>query len=587
LTAVSPKGFNRLLNTVLRIEFRPYRRSLAFASALSATAALFEVAIVYLIATLGTAVLSGSERAVTLALGLTATRRQLALTILIAIVLRGVLDLVNVQVQQRAQMRYEHRNRTGLLRGFLAARWDVQQAQESTDVHNAINTFLYQAKFAFQQVITTVNAGVSFTVMLAGSLAIGGLSVFLIIGSTVVLAIAFRPLVRSAHRAGSATRAAQRGFTRSMIETISMAREIRVFGIDEQIEERNERASFALASANKQAGLASSRLSSVYSTAVYLVAGVGLALVTYLNLANPAEFVAVVLLLYRGLNYGRGLQSGYQSLVGAMPAIEALQEKRAEFAEGRMVGGTEAFEGPLVEVRLEGVGYRYGETPALDGVDLVIRHGDSIGVVGPSGSGKSTLVQLLLGLRSPTEGRITVNDEDLARIDPHSWFGHSVLVPQEANLFNDTVLANVICFRPDITEQAATQALRDAHVLDDLLNLPDGLDTVVGEAGGRLSGGQRQRLCIARALAGAPEVLILDEPTSALDLISEEGIRATLESLRGKITLIVIAHRLSTLRSCDQVVVLKDGSIEAIGDRSELEADSDFFAEVMRLSRLA
>ena len=170
-------------------------------------------------------------------------------------------------------------------------------------------------------------------------------------------------------------------------------------------------------------------------------------------------------------------------------------------------------------------------------------------------------------------------------MDPDSWFGHVVLVPQEARLANVTVLENVLWFRQGLTRDDAVSALRAAHVYDEITQLPEGLDTIVGEQGGRLSGGQRQRVCIARALAGSPDVMILDEPTSALDLVSEERIRETLASLRDKVTLVIVAHRLSTLRICNDVVVLRNGEIEAFGPRSELEAN-EFFAEAVRLSKL-
>jgi ABC-type multidrug transport system fused ATPase/permease subunit len=160
------------------------------------------------------------------------------------------------------------------------------------------------------------------------------------------------------------------------------------------------------------------------------------------------------------------------------------------------------------------------------------------------------------------------------------------LVPQDAHLFDRSVSDNIVCFREGIGPDRVVEAARAAHVLDEIEARPEGFDTWIGAGGGRFSGGQRQRLCIARALAGRPSLLVLDEPTSALDLASEEAIRSTLEGLKGRVTLVIIAHRMSTLRICDRVIVVEKGRIEAMGSRADLERDNAYYAEALRLAKL-
>ena len=232
---------------------------------------------------------------------------------------------------------------------------------------------------------------------------------------------------------------------------------------------------------------------------------------------------------------------------------------------------------------LESVSYTYaGERePVLLGVDLTIGRGESVGIVGSSGAGKSTLVDVLLGLLTPTAGRITVDGRDI-RSALRSWQRHIGYVPQEPFLLDDTLRRNVAFGIADaeIDDRRVESALRLAQLADFVTTLPDRLDTLLGERGTRLSGGQRQRVAIARALYHEPEVLVFDEATSALDSPTERELIAALEALHGVKTLVVIAHRLTTVRRCDRLAVLRDGRVAAIGSYDELLARDAGFREL-------
>ncbi len=236
------------------------------------------------------------------------------------------------------------------------------------------------------------------------------------------------------------------------------------------------------------------------------------------------------------------------------------------------------------EIRLEQVGFRYEERggPVFSGVEARIARGEKIGVVGPSGAGKSTLVDLLLGLVPPTEGRILVDDVPIAE-GVASWQRQIGYVPQEIYLLDDTIGRNV-AFGAELdaaTTEAVWSALADAQLADFVRSLPDGLDTVVGERGVRLSGGQRQRVGIARALMGGPEVLVLDEATSALDAATETGVIDAIRAASRDKTVVVVAHRPSTLVDCDRIWRVADGGIADLGRptesllRSLADADSE------------
>jgi ABC-type multidrug transport system fused ATPase/permease subunit len=236
-------------------------------------------------------------------------------------------------------------------------------------------------------------------------------------------------------------------------------------------------------------------------------------------------------------------------------------------------------------VVFEGVSFSYensdGNTgePALSHIDLSIRRGESIGIVGPTGAGKTTFVDLMLGVLEPTAGTIRVDGRDI-RLSLRAWQRQIGYVPQTVYLIDDTIRRNIALGLEDaeIDESRVVESARDAQ-LDGFLNgLPEGLDTVAGERGVRLSGGERQRIAVARALYRRPTVLIFDEATAALDNITEQALTATIHGLHGRITTVFIAHRLSTVQSCDRLIFLRDGEIADVGTYAELEKNPEFLA---------
>jgi ABC-type multidrug transport system fused ATPase/permease subunit len=190
-------------------------------------------------------------------------------------------------------------------------------------------------------------------------------------------------------------------------------------------------------------------------------------------------------------------------------------------------------------------------------------------------------VQLLLGIRDPDQGTITINGLDLRQIDRASWSSRVAFVPQDATLITGTIAENIIFFRPGISENQLIDAARAAHFLDEIQSLPDGFNTHLGERGQQLSGGQRQRLSIARALVDDPEFLILDEPTSALDMKSESAIRNTITELHGRVTVLIIAHRVSTLDICDKLMVIENGALTAFGKPAEIAKTKIIYADLL------
>jgi ATP-binding cassette subfamily B protein len=232
-------------------------------------------------------------------------------------------------------------------------------------------------------------------------------------------------------------------------------------------------------------------------------------------------------------------------------------------------------------VELRDVTFAYeGHEPVLRGIDLEVEPGRTVALVGPTGSGKTTLIMLLPRLYDVDEGAVLVDGADVRSVDPASLRREVAVVSDDAFLFSASLRDNIAYARPEASDDAIVEAAVRAGLAELLEDLPDGLDTLVGERGLTLSGGQRQRVAIARALLAEPRILILDDATSSVDATTESQIKSALAEVMEGRTTFVIAHRLSTIALADEVVVLEDGRVAARGTHDELLEDSMLYREI-------
>jgi len=245
--------------------------------------------------------------------------------------------------------------------------------------------------------------------------------------------------------------------------------------------------------------------------------------------------------------------------------LNASSEALTRLKRGQVVVGFQTL-GSFQELELRGVEFAYkGEAlPAVCIPDVVIPRGDRVGVVGASGSGKSTFGRILVGLMEPSVGRVCVNGMERSDFNKMEWSRLVAFVPQRVEPLAGSISNNVRYFRHDIGDDDVVRALERANILDEILDLPEGLETKLGAGEHGLSGGQYQRLGIARALAGNPQDLIMDEPTAALDYDSERAILQTLDELDESLTLVVISHRGAILAACSRILRIEEGVV--LGD---------------------
>jgi subfamily B ATP-binding cassette protein MsbA len=343
-----------------------------------------------------------------------------------------------------------------------------------------------------------------------------------------------------------------------------------------------------------RANLRSVRIQSISSPLMDTIGSVAIALLLWIGRNEiqhgrmTAEvfitFIIALFKLYDPVRKFASFYNSFQQALGASSSIFAFFDAEDDVKERHRAVTLKGF---AQSVRFENVGFSYstgeGEHQILHHVDLELRPGEVLALVGPSGAGKSTLVNLIPRFFDVTSGRILIDGHDIRDLTLGSLRRQVAQVTQETILFNDTVRNNIAYGQPEVHLDLVEKAARNALAHDFILQMPQGYDTVIGEKGFRLSGGERQRLAIARAILKDAPILILDEATSALDAESESLVQAALANLMQGRTVLVIAHRLGTIRRANRIAVLEDGRITAIGSHEELLISSSTYQRLYQL----
>ena len=453
------------------------------------------------------------------------------------------------------------------------------------------------SKVAYDVANVSAAATTALTVLVRDSIVIVGLFAWLLYlnWKLTLIALAIAPpvayfvqlLSRRLRRMARGSQHAMGDLAHVLEETIECHRVVKIFGGQEYEEARFAHASRTLRGFNMR-----QKVPEALTTPVtHFLAACALSVIVYIALQESlaarttvgefVSFITAMLMLFAPIKHltevNGALQRGLAAAESVFGMIDApIEEDRGTVALGRARG----------EIAYEGVGFTYPSRtdPALRDVELKVRPGETVALVGPSGGGKTTLVNLLPRFYSPTAGRITLDGHDIQSLTLESLRGNIALVSQDVVLFNDSIYANIAYGRMGgASEKEVIAAAEAAYAMGFIRESPEGLNTLIGENGLRLSGGQRQRLAIARALLKNAPVLILDEATSALDTESERQVQAALETLMRGRTTIVIAHRLSTVERADRIVVLERGRVVESGRHAELLARGGVYAKLHQL----
>ncbi|HEV8715916.1 MAG TPA: ABC transporter ATP-binding protein [Candidatus Binatia bacterium] len=426
------------------------------------------------------------------------------------------------------------------------------ERSEAGELLNALGGETESASEALAALIDLVIGLCTALVFAALLLLISWQLTFLVVVALVFTSAMVQLVTRRVEALSQAGMRATEALWQQILEVFSSMRTVRAFG-----RELHEQEHFAeVAKRVDHISLQLHTSSALIQPVSEVLAAALLILIFFRTLQDPHNFPAVLVflfILYR-LHPQTSLLNGARSrLIAAKAPLEGVMSLIDPSAKPYTRSGPVAFQGLREMITFESVSFRYdpAEPPALRDVSLRILQGQLTALVGPSGAGKSTLIDLILRFYDPTEGAISVDHVPLQQLDLASWLHRIAVVSQDIHLFNATVRQNIAYGRLDATEQEITAAARQADAHEFICALPRGYDTKIGDQGAWLSAGQRQRIALARAIVRNPEILILDEATNALDSVSETVIQESLQKLRQGRTVIVVAHRLSTIKRAD------------------------------------
>ncbi|CAN5807956.1 ABC transporter ATP-binding protein [soil metagenome] len=469
--------------------------------------------------------------------------------------------------------------RQRLYQAIAQTNWLAFTRSRSSDFTHALTTELDRVGAATDFLLRLITDTVLVTVyvLLALRLSLGMTTLAFVAG--VVLLLLLRRKAQAARWSGEDISLATNGMYAAAIEHLNGMKTAKSYGV----EERNTNIFSELVDRVAKMQLNATR--NYAETAFWFTVGsvVILSVILYVSfelLEIPAAGLLLLLFLFnRMIPLFRNIQQSYQQYLNALPAFAGVMEIQDRCEAAAEPESATSEEVKLHQsIRLEEVSFSYGgkQTPfVLRNVDLTIRVGETTAIVGPSGAGKSTIADLIMGLILPDRGSVLVDESSLRSELMKSWRNQIGYVAQDTFLFNDTVRANLLWAYPDASDEEMDYALRLAAAEEFVSQLPDGMGTILGDRGVRLSGGERQRLALARALLRKPSLLILDEATSALDSENERRIQSAIEGLHGHMTILIITHRLSTIRGADIIHMLEHGRPVETGDWVTLISKED------------
>ena len=496
----------------------------------------------------------------------------LLLLFMLLMALRSLFSRIQSVLTFRAALSYELALGRRLYQAIINAGWPFLVRRRASDFTHVLTAELTRVANCTYLFIGILANGILTAVYTGLALKLSASMTLLVLASGALLLIIARSSLRAVHQSGAAVSDSVSEVYAAATEHLQNLKAMKFAGAQE--------ADLAMFSRLQSSALEQSlRSTRTQATAAFwleagsllMLAAIIFASLQLLNVA-PAPVLLLLAVFTRLIpRLGAG-QNQLQAFLSELPAFSHLTRVYQECLENAEISGTPGHEPPSAwEIRLEHVHFRYNaeRPPVLDDISLTIAAGAITAVAGASGAGKSTLADLVDGLLGPVTGRVLVNGVELTPQEARAWRRHVGYVAQDTVLFHDTIRANLQWAMPEATEQAMHECLTLAAA-DFVFALPQGLDTTVGDRGMLLSHGQRQRIALARALLRKPGLLILDEATSSLDPENEKRILNAIGGLRGRTTILLIAHRISAIQCADMVYVLEQGRIVESGEWEKL-----------------
>ena len=503
-------------------------------------------------------------------------------------ILRAVVSIASGYIKARITSDYSEKTRSNLFAKTLKTRWSYLLTQKMGHLQTVLMTNVMNTETLLSHISNVVIIVSSLVVYLFIAINISMFTTLFTIAVAGVFFVLFKPLMYNTKIANNKIEGTNRTIAHFVNENILGMKTVKVMLADNEVTHIGKEHFRSLKNLSSRINFLRVIPDSLMQPFGIIFIMIIFAFSYKLPGFNIASFAAVVYLIQRNFLYFQQLQASAQMINDTTPYLRTLIkfEQEAELFEEKY-SGTEKFSFNK-ELEFKSVSFSYdNDKPILDGLSFKINQGEMVGLIGPSGAGKTTIVDLMLRLFEPTGGNIFIDGKNVSDIDLRSWRENIGYVSQDIFLINDTIENNIRFYNPDIKKEEIIEAANMANIYDFVKSLKGGFHTVIGDRGVMLSAGQRQRIVIARVLTRKPQFLILDEATSALDNESEVQIQKVIENLKGKMTVLVVAHRLSTIANAHKLLVLDGGKIVEEGKPEELLKDKDsYFYKINNLKNI-
>ena len=488
--------------------------------------------------------------------------------VMLGMLIKSVLALLANRYVGHTVARLATDLRLGLIRALIHARWSYTVHQSLGALSNAVSSESMRASNAYLYASTAAMLSIQAMVYAAVAAMVSWQAALACLSAGVLVLLSLGSLVRMAKRAGRRQTRLFRQLAARLADGLLSIKPLKAMGQEDLLDKALEHETLSLNRAVRREVTSKQALKAIQEPLMAILVASGFFLaIRYASMPREQIFV-LAFLLARVLAQLTKVQQELQNMTHAQSAFWAIHDLTAEAQQAAEIPGGHEIPTLTKAIAVERVSFSYEpDKPILRGVSLVIAAHAFTALVGPSGSGKTTLVDMIIGLLTPTAGRILLDRVPLAEIDQRAWRCSIGYVPQDTFLLHDTIALNVSLGDPACTEEDIRWALKAAGAWEFVMALPQGMYTLVGERGATLSGGQRQRVAIARALVRRPALLVLDEATSNLDEASEQALCTTLVGLKETVTILAISHRPAIVEAADCAYRLEGGVCSALFDR--------------------
>jgi ATP-binding cassette subfamily C protein len=475
--------------------------------------------------------------------------------------------------------------RRRLYRAIANVDWLVFARSRSSDFTHALTTELDRVGAATALLLSLITDVILVLVYMLLALRLSAVMTVLVCVSGAGLLLALRSKTRAGQWTGEEVSLATNGLYAAAIEHLGGMKAIKSYGAEKRSSNLFSKLAERVARIHLNTVRNQADASFWFSVGSVMVLCIILYMAFEILAMSAAGLLLLLFLFNRLIPRFSSIQQSYQQCLNVLPAFAGVMGMLARCEAAAEVKAERSEEVKLHHcLRFEGVSFSYGEEeiPAIRDINLTVEAGKTTAIVGPSGAGKSTVADLVMGLIVPDEGRVFVDETPLRLELIRPWRSQIGYVAQDTFLFNDTVRANLLWARPQAKDEEIGRVLKLAAADEFVSELPEGVETILGDRGVRLSGGERQRLALARALLLEPSLLVLDEATSALDSENERRIQRAIEGLQGRMTILVITHRLSTVHGADIIHVLERGRLVESGSWETLLTRNGRFEALAR-----